>query len=68
MTQAIIAYLRSTSTKIAASNSDNQMTPSEANWTGVRNMKHDSKDPVLHRGAMMDTMSPPLFGVNSEMK
>lgn len=68
MTQAIIVYLCSTLTKIAASNSDYQMTPSEANWTGVRDMKHDSKDPVLHRGAMMDTMSPPLFGVNGEMK
>lgn len=67
-TQAIMAYLVSTSTVIAASNSDYQTTPSRRNWLDVRNTNRHSRDPVLHGEALMDTMSPRLFGVNGEMK
>lgn len=67
-TQAIMPWLVSTLTALAASNSDYQTTASQRNWLDVGNTNRHSRDPVLHGGALMDKMSPRLLGVNGEMK
>lgn len=53
-----IVFLRFTFNKISASHDHYQMTLSGPNWIDVCNMKLYTKDPVLHKTAMMDTMSP----------
>lgn len=62
------AYLSFTFNKTAASNDHSQMTLSGANWIDVCIMRLDTKGPVLHKAAMMDTMSPSLFRINGKMK
>lgn len=63
-----IAYLSFTFNKTALSNGHYQMTLSGASWIDVYIMRPDTKDPVLHKAAMMDTMSPLLFRINGKMK
>lgn len=66
--QSHIACLHFTFNKIATPNDHYQRTLSGPNWTDICDMKLDTKDPVLHKVAMMGTMSPLLLSTNGKMK